>query len=252
MIENVPLYLVHELFCYDGFLLILTLFLTGLAGSFTHCIGMCGPIASGQMSMRLMAITKQEMSEWKKVKIAFLMPYYLGKGLTYCLLLTAFFLLKYYFPINTSYFKYVAAILLLFVAFLFLKSAWDGKSNFINLNKIKPLRSLNNMLTNSFAKWQYNTYGVNGMLLGMILGLLPCGLVYANIAVIIARTDNLILANFAMAAFALATIPGLFIISYLGQQLFIKWRKFFKVFYIIMMAINAWLLAKIAVLIFLQ
>jgi sulfite exporter TauE/SafE len=247
-IEAIPAYLTNDFFSYDGIVLILTLFLTGLAGSFTHCIGMCGPIAAAQMSVRLMTIPNQKMSEWSKVKIAFLAPYYFGKALTYCLTLTTLFLLKYYITINSFNLKYLAASLLLFIAFLFLKSALDSKSNFLDASKIKPLRFLNNVLVNRFAKLQFNSYGIRGMLLGMVLGLLPCGLVYANIAAIIARTGNLILANFAMFAFAIATIPGLFVVAYLGQQLFIKWRKFFKVFYIIMMVINAWLLVKMALM----
>ena len=42
----------------SGISIICAMFIYGIIGSFTHCIGMCGPIALGQMNMRLMHFYK--------------------------------------------------------------------------------------------------------------------------------------------------------------------------------------------------
>ncbi|AEI89452.1 hypothetical protein midi_01176 [Candidatus Midichloria mitochondrii IricVA] len=60
------------------------MFVTGIVGSFTHCIGMCGPIAISQMSMRLMNLPKEKMTQKNKVLCAASIPYYIGKKLQLC------------------------------------------------------------------------------------------------------------------------------------------------------------------------
>ncbi len=225
--------------------LILTMFFTGLASSFTHCIGMCGPIALTQMSMRLMSLPKGKMTERNKLSCAFSFPYYLGKSLTYVvLMLIAMSLSK---SIKTiPYIKWAALVLLIITAILFMKSGVTKTFQVINLRF--PYRNkLNNFFAKKVSKLNLNPFGIKGFIMGFILGLIPCGVVYASIITIISGTGNYIIAILATFTFGLATIPGLFLVSYLGGQLLNKNKTFFNSFYALMMFINAYLLISYAV-----
>jgi hypothetical protein len=46
--------------------MIIALIISGLLGGFTHCIGMCGPIAVAISTNRLLGIGNAEMSEFRK------------------------------------------------------------------------------------------------------------------------------------------------------------------------------------------
>src|SRR3954467_6037849 len=70
----------------DSLALIVTLFLMGLVGSFTHCIGMCGPIAVAQMSLRLINLSDKKVTQKEKLKCAVTVPYYIGKAISYAIL----------------------------------------------------------------------------------------------------------------------------------------------------------------------
>ena len=48
---------------FEGSGLVMAAFITGLAISLTHCIGMCGPFALMQLNLRLMNITAGQMSQ---------------------------------------------------------------------------------------------------------------------------------------------------------------------------------------------
>lgn len=238
--------LIHDFFSYDAAMLILALFLTGLAGSFTHCIGMCGPIAMGQMSLRLMGLPPTQMQEREKIKCALLLPYYFGKALTYVAFASIAFLLSSYALADFPFVRHIGAALLLAAAALFVNSAMQRSFNFINISRLPILASFNKLIINRITNIQYQTHGWHGLLLGTVLGLLPCGLVYASIATILSQTDNLALVAASMFAFALATVPGLFLVAYVGQQFFTRWRNAFKLLYVLMMLVNAWLLMQAA------
>ncbi|MEI7669442.1 MAG: sulfite exporter TauE/SafE family protein, partial [Pseudomonadota bacterium] len=78
---------------------------------------------------------------------------------------------------------------------------------------------------------------LNGYLLGIILGFLPCGLVYAAI-IAVAATSDILLAFLGMAAFALGTMPVLMIISASGKMLLNKKYSWLKPASAILMAFN--------------
>ena len=63
-----------------------SLFLAGLLGSMTHCVGMCGPFVVGQVVSRLEARPAAEMREFHRLAGAALVPYHLGRATTYAAL----------------------------------------------------------------------------------------------------------------------------------------------------------------------
>lgn len=218
------------LFGIEGFGIILTLFLTGLVGSFTHCIGMCGPFALAQTSMRLMNISPKKLSQKARFDASALLPYYFGKSITYCILLTIAYFISENFKDSQSY-RYLALFFLISAAFLFLKFAFNKSFTFIKIPYLEKFFSNKINLT--------NTRGLKGILAGMTLGLIPCGLVYGSIVAALSATDNFLISLAAMFIFGIATIPGLFIVSYFGQFILTKYSKLFNIAFSIIMILNA-------------
>jgi len=231
---------------YGSIGLLINMFITGLVGSFTHCIGMCGPIAIGQMSMRLMNVPKEKMNQRNKLLCAASIPYYIGKSLSYSLLAISFFSLTSALFQNPIM-KFICAILMIIAAIFFITSAFAVNFPMIlKFDNFKVIKFFTNQLmkiTKSFTK---NPFGFRGWILGMLLGLIPCGLVYASIATAVSYSSNFFIAGLSLFLFGLGTIPGLFLISYLGENILIIWRKFFNVLYFLSMTFNSYLLVVAA------
>ena len=63
--------------------LLASLFLAGLVGSATHCVGMCGPFVLAQTVARLEERPASDMREIHRLSGAALVPYHLGRATTY-------------------------------------------------------------------------------------------------------------------------------------------------------------------------
>lgn len=183
----------------------------GLLGSF-HCIGMCGPIA--------LALPVHQYSTAKKY-IAILL-YNLGRVLTYSVLGLLFGLLGQSFFLGgfQQALSISIGILLLF-SVVISKTQWFDKPSlgfiysFINQLKIELSRLFNK------TELQYL------FLIGVLNGLLPCGLVYLGIAGA-AATGNYIKGAEFMMYFGIGTIPVMYAVAFLGQFITIKYRNIIK------------------------
>ena len=231
---------------HSSFGLLINLFITGLVGSFTHCISMCGPIAIGQMSMRLMHLSKDKMSQQNKFLCAASIPYYIGKSISYVVLAISWFYLTSLVSGNQIA-KLLGAAIMVLAALFFTASAFSINFSFIpQLNNFKVVKIFTNKLTELAKFYSSNPFGVNGWILGILLGFIPCGLVYASIATAISYSKNALIIGFAMLLFGLGTIPVLFLVAYLGENLLIQWRKLFTITYFFSMLLNAYLLLSAA------
>ncbi len=205
---------------------LISLFLAGLAGSATHCAGMCGPFVLSQVTARLESIPASQMHEFHRLKGAALAPYHFGRLTTYMALGgVASFLTGGIFDLMNL--GWVASILLIFAALFFagyalqrlgvaLPQIFNNKNEQVGdgflaskLNKIaRPLFS--------------NPTGWRGYGLGLTLGFLPCGLLYGALAAASAPGD--VLAGiFAMGAFGLGTIPALLGVGIIGHVAGGRW-----------------------------
>lgn len=181
----------------------------GLLGSF-HCIGMCGPIA--------LALPVHHYSTLKKYLGIFL--YNLGRVTTYTFLGVIFGLLGQSFFLGgfqQILSIVIGALLLLSVIFTNSKSLNSSKSlgflySFIN--------SVKNQLGNLF-----NKKGLHFLFfIGLLNGLLPCGLVYLGIAGAIATGHYIKGAEF-MFYFGIGTVPIMYAVAFLGQFITLKYRN---------------------------
>lgn len=179
----------------------------GLAGSF-HCVGMCGPIA--------IALPLGESSWWSRSSGALL--YNLGRTVTYGILGVIFGIIGEGFNI-AGFQRWISitmgAFMILSVIFpSFTRSMNTGSGYFSFMNSVKS------RLQKLFSKQSKSSLFV----IGLLNGLLPCGLVYMALAGAIA-TGTLINSITFMVIFGLATIPMLFFVSMLGSLASSKLRK---------------------------
>lgn len=201
-----------------SFVLILSLLSLGFFGGITHCVGMCGPFVLTQVTNRLQNISVDDMVGLAKLQNLALFPYHFGRIVTYSFLGFLSSLLAGNIA-DFSGFKNVAAVFLLVAAVFFLQNAyefriWPVKWRFLPRVRL-DLRVLDGLFRDPLGK--------KGFLLGLVLGFIPCGLLYGALAAV-AAISSPVLAGFAMFLFGLATMPAL-IFSGFGGYFFLKIAK---------------------------
>lgn len=182
-----------------------TAFLIGLLGSF-HCIGMCGPIA-----MALPVSGVSGAAKWTGVLL-----YNFGRAITYALLgLLLGFAGKGFHLVGIQQWVSIGIGSMLLLGLFFglggRFESYTAKWTFFvtvkkQLGRLFATASLSNMF-----------------LIGLLNGLLPCGLVYIAIAGAIASTGPIAGATF-MFAFGLGTIPAMLGVSIAGMFVSVKVR----------------------------
>lgn len=191
--------------------LLIAAFSLGLLGSF-HCIGMCGPIA--------LALPVHHYTPLKKH--AGIVVYNLGRLLTYSILGLLFGLLGQSFFIGGfQQFLSIGIGVLLLLSVILSKTASTGR---FGVNMIYPIvNRIKHHLGNLF-----NRKGLRFLfLIGLLNGLLPCGLVYLGIAGAIASGNYINGAGF-MFYFGLGTLPVMYLVAFLGQFIHVTYRNLIR------------------------
>ncbi|MCM0021191.1 MAG: sulfite exporter TauE/SafE family protein [Tagaea sp.] len=202
------------------------LFLAGLAGGFLHCAAMCGPFVMAQSLAR--------MGEGPlRLAGAALAPYHFGRFVSYTALgavlgglggaLASVPGLRLAIPLL------LASAGVLFAAQALGKAfgsgggawaAWLGRA-------VRPL-----LETPGRAR---------GIALGVALGFLPCGFLYAALAAA-AGSGGAAEGALAMAGFVLGTVPALLVVGFAGAMAAKRWRAALATLAPVLMALNAALL----------
>lgn len=191
--------------------LVLTAISLGLLGSF-HCIGMCGPIA--------LALPVHGYSPLKKYLGILL--YNLGRIFTYSLLGFLFGLLGQSFFLGG--FQQALSIA---VGVLLLLSVIVTQTNRFNVPSLGFMYSFINTVKLELGNL-FNKKGLHFLfLIGMLNGLLPCGLVYLGIAGAVATGDYLKGTEF-MFYFGVGTIPVMYAVAFMGQFITMKYRNYIR------------------------
>ncbi len=189
-----------------------TAFLLGLAGSL-HCVGMCGPLT---LALPIARSTRNTM--WAIGSI-----FHLGRILTYVLLGVIFGLLGQVIEVAgfQKYFSIFGGILILLLVFFSYhwKILWLENINLQLQNSIK--NGINRIL-------RHNRKG-GYFLIGMLNGLIPCGLVYTAIALAVASSAP-ILGMASMFFFGLGTVPLLFALILFQQVIHPNFRNYLNKF----------------------
>ncbi len=179
----------------------------GLIGSF-HCIGMCGPIA--------VSLPLKNHSHFAKVAGAII--YNLGRSVTYGILGVFFGLLGH--GIQLAGFQQWTSIILgiIMIAGVLFPYLFKQK---INLNSL--LTGYAGRLINNLRKLFSNRSYKSLLGIGLLNGLLPCGLVYVAIAGAI-NTNQVVSGALFMVLFGLGTIPMMVLVSLTGNLISTKLR----------------------------
>jgi len=172
----------------------------GLIGSF-HCIGMCGPIA--------VALPLGEKSFLNRATGAFL--YNIGRTLTYGVLGALFGLLGK--GIEMAGFQQWASIVIGIVMIMTVVFPFLFKGN-INIEQL--MFGYAGRLIARFRKlFGIESYS-NLFFIGLLNGLLPCGLVYVAVAGAL-NTNDALMGVLFMLVFGLGTIPIMMGVSLAGN-----------------------------------
>lgn len=180
----------------------------GLIGSF-HCIGMCGPIA--------LAIPLKT-SSWL-ARITGGVIYNVGRALTYAVMGAIFGLLGRGL-VMSGFQQWVSVIMgAIMILSVITPSLYKNRFNaekglFSFVGKVKL------SLGKLFTQRSYSSL----FLIGLLNGLLPCGLVYVAIAAAIA-TGSAASGGLFMFIFGLGTLPMMLAISLIGNLITLELRK---------------------------
>jgi sulfite exporter TauE/SafE len=186
-----------------------TAFIVGLVGS-AHCAGMCGPIA--------LALPLRSESWFTRVSGGLI--YNIGRIFTYMVLGAIFGLLgkglhMAGFQLWTSVVLGILMITMVLVPMIFKRM--PSLSNIFESYSARLLSGFRNMFRKGDTK---SLFGI-----GLLNGILPCGLVYVAIAGAI-NTGDVASAMIYMALFGAGTIPVMLAVSLAGTMISLKLRIF--------------------------
>jgi sulfite exporter TauE/SafE len=216
----------------NDFILFYPLLFLGLSNSFSHCLAMCGPIVATITHHATCQNNVAEIS-FTKIKSYALLPYHFGRITTYTI--TAG-LLSYFRKTIDNYFSLqilqhlFLSIALLFFIYLFCQNCLTRffHKYLLNINlfftKYHFFMKINRLWQKLFSKISKkllnNPVGWQGYLLGLILGFIPCGLLYVAYS-LTSSFNSTLLAMLGMLIFGLSTIPALLFSSALVNY----WQK---------------------------
>ena len=175
---------------------------TAFLGSVGHCIGMCGGIVVAYTSAKV-----DHQSTWWKQASQHL-AYNFGRVATYSILGAMFGLLGRAIAFTPT----TKGVLFLLTGILMILAGLSLIGNLKFLNSAEFSISKHSWFQNNFRKLISSKTYTSFFLLGMLNGIIPCGLVY-SFAIFAASTASPLWGAVVMATFGLATIPALFFLG---------------------------------------
>ncbi len=181
---------------------------TAFLGSVGHCIGMCGGIVVAYSSSKI-----DQKSSYMRQTASHL-AYNFGRVTTYAIL-GAFFgyvgQVLAFTPTTKGILFSITGLLMILAGLSLL-----GKIKFLNSAEWSVSKYA--WFQKSFKKLMSTSSYSSFYLLGILNGIIPCGLVY-SFAIFAASTANPLSGALVMATFGLATIPALFFLGFLTKFL---------------------------------
>jgi sulfite exporter TauE/SafE len=217
-----------------GIWLLPALLLAGLSGSVVHCAGMCGPFVLGQAADRMARLPAGRMCESARLRSGLLLPYHAGRIATYTALGTAAGVLG-----AARMPPAVPALLLTLAAAAFLLLALGRAQPRLVAGLAPALAGGGGLFALAGPAGR-----LGGLPLGLALGFLPCGMVYAALAA--AASAGPVMGGAAMLAFGLGTVPGLVAVAVLGQAAARRWQGATRAFAPWLLGANGLLLLALA------
>jgi len=187
---------------------LLFIFSTAFFGSLGHCIGMCGGIVVAYSSSKI-----DQNSSWRTQNISHL-AYNTGRVTTYIILGAMFGLLGQVIAFTPT----TKGVLFLLTGILMILAGLSLLGQFRFLNSAEISISKYGWYRDTFKRLITDRSLISFFMLGMLNGIIPCGLVY-SFAVYAASTASPLWGAVVMASFGLATIPALFFLGSITKYL---------------------------------
>ncbi len=181
---------------------IILIFTTAFLGSVGHCIGMCGGIVVAYSSTKI-----DHSSSWGVQTISHL-AYNFGRVTTYTMLGAMFGMLGQVIAFTPT----TKGVLFLLTGLLMILAGLSLLGQFKFLNSAEASISKDGWYRDLFRQLISNKSLSSFYFLGMLNGIIPCGLVY-SFAIFAASTASPLWGALVMASFGLATIPALFFLG---------------------------------------
>lgn len=181
---------------------------TAFLGSVGHCIGMCGGIVVAYSS------TKIDQRSSYLQQTASHLAYNFGRVTTYTLLGGIFGFIGQVLAFTPT----TKGLLFLLTGILMILAGLSLIGNFRFLNSAEWSVSKYPWYQKSFKKLLSDRSYKSFYLLGLLNGIIPCGLVY-SFAIFAASTADPLAGALVMATFGLATIPALFFLGFITKLL---------------------------------
>ena len=187
---------------------IIIILTTAFLGSIGHCIGMCGGIVVAYSSSKI-----DQKSSYIQQTTSHL-SYNFGRVATYTILGAIFGFAGQVLAFTPT----TKGVLFVLTGVLMILAGLSLMGNIKFLNSAEWSVSKYAWYQNSFRKLiSSKSYG-SFFLLGMLNGIIPCGLVY-SFAIFAASTADPLSGALIMATFGLATIPALFFLGFITKFL---------------------------------
>jgi len=213
------------------------LFGVGLVGSFAHCAPMCGPFVLMQLAGPAPGLTLRRFAAGA------LPGYQLGRLTTYVALGAVLGGIGGSLDALVRFHALIAALLLIAALSFLMQAArlvLPGPAP-------RPLPGFGRWIARPLARLlrTRRDIALGGYPLGLVLGLLPCGFLYAALLAA-AATGTAVAGAIAMTGFALGTAPALACVGLLGAGAAARWRGFCTRLAAPVFLVNAILLAGLA------
>jgi sulfite exporter TauE/SafE len=222
--------------------LLLGLFVAGAAGSVVHCGPMCGVFVLGQMSERMARLAPERLCERQRIRNGLLLPYHLGRLTTYAGLGALVAGSAGVFG-RVAWFGSLSSVLLVIAATLFLTNALGRiLPPGVRLDRVPRFWG---RLVGGVTRRIRRGSAFGEILLGLALGFLPCGFLYAAL-VAAAASGRPAMGAAAMVAFGLGTTPVLMVVGIAGNAAGRRWNRGVVAAAPVLMVLNAVLLLALA------
>ncbi|MDM7946471.1 MAG: sulfite exporter TauE/SafE family protein [Oceanibaculum nanhaiense] len=220
------------------------LFLAGIVGSAAHCAGMCGPFVLQQAAARAQSVPAARMSEFTRISGAMLLPYHLGRLTTYAAIGAGVAALTGSLA-QLSWFGWLPSLLLGLAALLFLAVALERLGTLVQLPVPAIRIPWSGWVSRTAAPLLHGGGALRGYLLGLVLGFIPCGLLYGAFAAAAGSADP-VAGALALAAFGLGTMPALIGVALAGGLAWRRWQAHLTPVLPLLMLANAGMLGYLA------
>ncbi len=186
--------------------LLIAAFVMGGIGSL-HCVGMCGPLA---LSLPVVATNNAG-------KMLYTLLYNLGRVVTYAVLGAVLGFIGASFAL----FGFQQGLSIIAGSLIIIYLLWPRNKLMIASNSRVQyfFASIRSKLGKLFAQKKYHSV----FFIGLLNGLLPCGLVYMAIAAAVS-TASVVSSSLFMAAFGLGTLPLMWSLSFFGSYITVQSR----------------------------